>query len=59
MKDLYLNAVYNFSFTNIYKRPDDVSQFQPKNAALNKLIRTSVVYDLFNTYTCDSSVCGS
>ena len=57
MKDL--NAVYNFSFINIYKRPDDCSQFQPKNAALNKSIKTSVVCDLFDVYTCDSSVWSS
>jgi hypothetical protein len=50
MKDLYLNAVYNFSFINIYKRPDDGSQFQPKNAVSNKSIKVSVVCDLSDTY---------
>jgi len=49
MEDLYLNAVYNFPFINIYKRSDDGSQLQPKNAAVNKSIKTSVVCDLIDT----------
>jgi len=49
MEDLYLNAVYNVSFINIYKRPDDGSQLQPKNAAVNKSIKTTIVCDLFDT----------
>jgi hypothetical protein len=55
MKGLYLNAVY----TNIYNRPAGGSQLQPKNATRDKSIKASVVCDLFDAYTCDSSVCGS
>jgi len=51
MKDLYLNAVYvyNFCFINIYTRPDDGSQLEPKNAAVNKSIKISVVCDPSDT----------
>jgi len=32
------------SIINVYKRPDDVSQLEPKQVAVNKLIKTSAVY---------------
>ena len=45
--------MYTISCINFYKRPYDGSQLVPKHVAGNKLIKTGVVCDLFNTYTCD------
>jgi hypothetical protein len=50
---LHYTAVYNFSCVNVYKRPDAGSQLEPKHVAVNKLINTGVVCDLFDTCTCD------
>jgi hypothetical protein len=46
MADLHLNAVYNFSCFNIYKRPDNGLQLEMKHVAVNKLIKTGVVCDM-------------
>jgi hypothetical protein len=36
-KDRYTShAVYNFSCIEVYKRPDDDSQLQPKHVAVDK-----------------------
>ena len=49
----HLNAIYNFSYITVWKRPDDDSQLVPKRVSVNKLIQTGVVCDWFDTYACD------
>ena len=43
-------AVYNFSYAEVYKRPEDGSQLEPKHVAVNKLITRSAVCDRFIIY---------
>jgi len=42
--DLHLNAAYNYPRINVYKRPGDGKQLQPKRTVINKLI-TGVACD--------------
>ena len=44
--------MYNFSNITAYKRPDDGSQLVQKHVSVNKLIKTGVVCDWFDTYAC-------
>lgn len=39
----HLNAVYNFSYITVYKRPVDGSLLVPKHVSVNKLIKTGGV----------------
>ena len=48
------NFHLNFSSINVYKRPDDGSQLQPKHAAVNKL--TKLVMRLILTHTYEISI---
>jgi hypothetical protein len=38
-------TVRNFCCFSVYKRPDDGLQLKPKHVVMNKLIKSSVVYD--------------
>ena len=42
--------ICNFSYISVYKRPDDGSQLDRKRVAVNKLVKTGVVCDWFDTY---------
>jgi hypothetical protein len=48
-----LIAIYNFPVAMFIKRPDGGSQLQLKHVDVNKLIKTGVVCDCFDTYNCD------
>jgi hypothetical protein len=43
--DLSFYEVCNFSYSSIYKRPDDGFQLYPKHVAVNKLVKSGVVCD--------------
>lgn len=43
MRDRHLNGVYNVSFISVYKIPDNGLQLEPKNVAVNTLIKELVL----------------
>ena len=44
-------SLYNVSYTNKYRRPDDGSQLQPKHVAVNKIDKIIAVWDWFDAYS--------